>query len=192
VTPDLIPETIDSKLPRSGEALQGTPAPGTIESVYLENAPLLRRVAVHKFGIPKPDAETLVHDVFAAYIANPGAVRANLRAYLIAAICNASRNYWRSHHLRERFFAPPDDKETDAFPPDETFFEGLSLHLVIAATLARLGERCRDVLRRYYFEGEDSGSIALSLDTSPGNVNYVMHRCRKKARRIYEELTKLP
>ncbi|HEX7140108.1 MAG TPA: sigma-70 family RNA polymerase sigma factor [Vicinamibacterales bacterium] len=191
MTPDLIPETIESKLPAT-EPPRAPAPPGTIESIYLEHAPLLRRVAIRKFGIPNADAETLVHDVFAAYIANPGAVRANLRAYLIAAICNASRNYWRSHHLHERFFAGRDEHEETDTVPDETFFEGLFLHLVIAATLARLGDRCREILRRYYIEGEDSGSIALSLETSPGNVNYLMHGCRKKARRVYEELTKIP
>ncbi|HEV8436075.1 MAG TPA: helix-turn-helix domain-containing protein [Thermoanaerobaculia bacterium] len=87
----------------------GSPTPsellascGVIERVYLEHSPLLRRVAVRKFGIPPSDADTLVHDVFAAYIANPGAVRSDLRAYLIAAICNASRNYWRSKEMQER------------------------------------------------------------------------------------------
>ena len=51
-------------------------APGCgIERVYIDHAPLLRRVAIRKFGVPSGEADTLVHDVFAAYIANPGAVR---------------------------------------------------------------------------------------------------------------------
>lgn len=192
MTPDPIEQVGSCRTPAPDQL--GVPSPrSAIETIYLEHAPLLRRVAIRKFGIPKPDADTLVHDVFAAYIANPGAVRSNLRAWLIAAICNASRNYWRSHKLQQKFFAPcPETKEATAPALGETFFDGLSLHLVIAATLARLGRRCRDVLRRYYFDGEDSASIALSLETSPGNVNYIMHGCRKKARRIYEELTKVP
>ena len=97
----------------------GSPTPsqllascGVIERVYLEHAPLLRRVAVRKFGIPPADADTLVHDVFAAYIANPGAVRSDLRAYLIAAICNASRNYWRTKEMQER--------DSTCYPGEET------------------------------------------------------------------------
>ena len=163
---------------------------GVIERVYLEHAPLLRRVAVRKFGIPAADADTLVHDVFAAYIANPGAVRSDLRAYLIAAICNASRNYWRSKEVQERFFVSGGDEPPDGLS-DDSFFEGLSLHLVMGATLARLGERCRDVLRRFYFEGESAGSIAEALETTAGNVHYVLHVCRKKARYIYDELTRV-
>ncbi len=160
-----------------------------IERVYLEHSLLLRRVAVRKFGIPAADAETLVHDVFAAYIANPGAVRSDLRAYLIAAICNASRNYWRMKEMQERFFVEPGDSPPDS--ADDSFFDGLSLHLVMGATLARLGERCRDVLRRFYFEGESAGSIAEAMKTTAGNVHYILHVCRKKARFIYDELTRV-
>lgn len=176
----------------------GSPTPsqlltacGVVERVYLEHSPLLRRIAVRKFGVPAADADTLVHDVFAAYIANPGAVRSDLRAYLIAAICNASRNYWRSKEMQERFFVATDEPREDSSVADESFFEGLSLHLVMGATLARLGQRCRDVLRRFYFEGESAGSIAEALETSSGNVHYILHVCRKKARFIYEELTRV-
>jgi RNA polymerase sigma factor (sigma-70 family) len=164
---------------------------GVVERVYLEHSPLLRRVAIRKFGIPASDADTLVHDVFAAYIANPGAVRSDLRAYLIAAICNASRNYWRSKEMQERVFVDVGEPSEDAGVGDESFFEGLSLHLVMGATLARLGRRCRDVLRRFYFDGESAGSIAGTLETTPGNVHYMLHVCRKKARTIYDELTRV-
>jgi RNA polymerase sigma factor (sigma-70 family) len=178
--------------PKTAEAGRLPAMQGSVERIYIEHALLLRRVAIRKFGIPKADAETLVHDVFAAYIANPGAVRTNLRSYLVAATCNACRNYWRSHRMYERFFVPSKGEEDEeSRPPDETFFEGLALHLVISATLAKLGQRCRDILRRYYFEGEDTQSIAAALGTSPANVNYVMHVCRKKARHIYDEITRL-
>jgi RNA polymerase sigma factor (sigma-70 family) len=192
----LEPELRQSALPAKGASQIRGPhplAPGVgIERVYLEYALLLRRVAVKKFGIPKGDAETLVQDVFTAYIANPTNVRTDLRAYLIGAICNASRNYWRSHHMRERFFAETrGGEETKMEDLDEGFFEGLSLHLVIGATLAKLGQRCREVLRRYYLDGEDTRTIAAALNTSPGNVNYLMHVCRKKARRVYDEITQV-
>ena len=173
--------------------IAGAPAAGCgIEQIYLEHAPLLRRVAVRKFGIPPEDAQTLVHDVFAAYIANPGAVRSDLRAYLIAAICNASRNYWRSKEMQDRFFvASGTEQPAETKVPDD-FFDGLSLHLVIGATLARLGERCRAVLRRFYLDGDSASSIAVSMQTTPGNIHYILHACRKKARHIYEELTSVP
>jgi RNA polymerase sigma factor (sigma-70 family) len=160
----------------------------SIEDAYREHALLLRRVAIRKFHVPLDDADTLVHDVFITYLVDTSVVRSNLRGYLIGAICNASRNYWRSKEVRDRVFV---DDADPLEPPDESFFDGLSLHLVLGATLARLGDRCRDVLRRYYLEGEDTQAIASTLDTTPSNVNYMMHVCRKKARAIYDALTKV-
>jgi hypothetical protein len=64
------------------------------ESIYSSYAPLLRRIAMFKFGVPRADADPLVHDVFATYLANPTNVR-DLHPYLIGAICNASRQYLR-------------------------------------------------------------------------------------------------
>jgi RNA polymerase sigma factor (sigma-70 family) len=167
-------------------------AEGSIEHVYLEHALLLRRVAMRKFHVPEEDAETLVHDIFITYLADRSVVRTSLRAYLIAAICNASRNYWRSKRVRERFFVDSDPEEAkDYEAPGEDFFEGLALHLVIGATLARLGTRCREALRRYYLDEEDTSTIAAALNTSAANVNYLMHVCRKQARCVYNEITQV-
>jgi hypothetical protein len=64
------------------------------DSIYDTYAPLLRRIAVSRFGIPTAYAADLVHDVFATYLVNPKRVE-ELRPYLIGAICNASRSYLR-------------------------------------------------------------------------------------------------
>ena len=162
----------------------------TVEDLYLEHAFLLRRIAVRKFAIPDEEAETLVHDVFVEYLVRPREVHHSIRTYLIAAVCNASRNYWRAKQTRERYLP----SESNAMPSDipvrveDDVLEGLSLRLMVGATLARLGTKCREVLRRYYLEEESAASIAEALDTTASNVNYLMHVCRKKARRIYEEI----
>jgi RNA polymerase sigma factor (sigma-70 family) len=72
------------------------------------------------------------------------------------------------------------------------FSERLSLNMVVAAVLAKLGTRCKEALRRYYLEGEDTEEIARALDTTPANVNYIMFNCRKHAREIYESITQVP
>lgn len=166
-------------------------APSAMERAYVEHALLLRRIAVRKFGVPEEEAECLVHDIFIACLVRPPGVRSNLRSYLIAAICNASRNYWRSKRVRE---GSNDSGGVSEAPVvlEDGFVEGLSLRMMIGATLARLGSRCREVLRRYYLEEEETHSIAAAIDTTAANVNYLMHVCRKKARRIYEEISGAP
>lgn len=156
--------------------------------IYLDHAPLLRRVAIRKFGVPAADAEALVHDVFINYLAATRTIRGDLRGYLIGAICNACRNYWRSRRSEERLFVEDDPAAADVVSED--IFDGLALNLVVASTLARLGGRCREALKRYYLDGEDTRTIAVALNTSPSNVNYMMYMCRKRAREVYEAITR--
>ncbi len=160
------------------------------DRLYVEYGLFLRRVAMRKFAVPAADAESLVHDVFINYLVRPRTVHSSLRAYLIGAICNASRNYWRARRSEDRLFVEPrvDRPETIS----EDFFDGVALNMVVASTLARLGARCREVMRRYYLDGEDTASIAEAMQTSPGNVNYMMHVCRKQARAIYEQIARVP
>src|SRR5688500_9917289 len=92
-----------SDLPRAAAGPGLPAAPRTNAGrAYLEHAVMMRRVASRKFGVPPQDAEALVHDVFINYIATTRTVRSDLRAYLIGAICNACRNYWRARSSEER------------------------------------------------------------------------------------------
>jgi RNA polymerase sigma factor (sigma-70 family) len=165
------------------------PVDRPVGEVYTEFAPLLRRVAIRKFGVPIADAESLVHDVFISYLSDPRRVRTNLRGYLIASMCNASRRYWNSRNSESRIFAG--DLPVDDLVAEETF-DGLDTTQLVAATLARLPARYREVLRRYYLDGQNTKTIADAMGTTPTNVNYLMHVCRVRAREIYHELNRVP
>lgn len=163
----------------------------SIDAVYLDHVLLLRRVAIRKFNVPPADAEALVHDVFIDYLSHTRQVRRDLRAYLVGAICNASRNYWRSRRSEDRVFASEDAAESDV-PVGNDLFEGLVSRFVIASVLAKLGSRCREVLRRYYLDEEETPQIAAAIETTCGNVNYLMHVCRKRARDAYLAICRKP
>jgi DNA-directed RNA polymerase specialized sigma24 family protein len=156
--------------------------PPEADEVYLTYAPILRRIGCRKYGVPVTDVDALVHDVFATYLTNPAEVR-DIRRYLVGGICNASREYWRERH-RE---VPLCEAGEVAF--DSEIFAGLADRMTVAATVARLRGRCRGVLRRYYFDGESTESIAAAIDTTPRNVLYLLHVCRGRARKIYEALS---
>lgn len=167
----------------------GPSAEQTPSEIYLENAPLMRRIATGRFGIPAPDAENLVHDVFISYLSNPQRVLREVRPYLVAAICNASRHYWRDHQSESRVF----DREAEV---DETSGiaaaaqEGLADTMLVAAALARLDHRCRRILESYYMRGESTPVIARELMTSNGNVHYLMHCCRRRVKEIFRSLSR--
>lgn len=179
------PRTVDAP----AVAGVGLAEPDSIDAIYLEHALLLRRVAIRKFNVPPADAEALVHDVFINYLTSGRTVRGDLRAYLVGAICNASRNYWRSRKTEDRVFAD-DEPAIDETVADD-LLEGLTLKLVIASILAKLGPRCREVLRRYYLHDEETRSIAAAIDTTPANVNYLMHVCRKRAQEAYAAIARV-
>src|SRR5437588_10130572 len=113
-----------------------------IDDVYLRVVPLMRRIATRKFSVPSQDADALIHDVFITYLSNPAHVR-ELRPYLVAGICNASRQYWRRETSKARVFVSSNVAECVGDPPTDVVIDRLTL----AKLLSSLNPRCRDVLR---------------------------------------------
>src|SRR4028119_399154 len=81
-------------------ALPASPAADDVETLYLEHRTLLLYVACRKFRIPDTDAESLIQEVFLSYL-QTGTKIENIRAWLVAAMCNASQHYWRSQARTE-------------------------------------------------------------------------------------------
>jgi RNA polymerase sigma factor (sigma-70 family) len=156
-----------------------------LEVLYREHMGLLRSIAQCRYRIPASDAEALVHDIFASFLERqPEADDA--RAFLIGAINNASKHYWRKRQhevplLPKHELTPSDDEAAK--------LERWALRLSLGATLARLGGKCSETLRRYYLRDESAESIAHHLDTSPAYVWQLLSACRKRARQIYCSIT---
>jgi len=162
------------------------PASLQFEVIYTAYAPLLRKIAMRKFGIPRSDAEALVHDVFATYLANPANVH-NLRPYLIGAICNAARQYLRRDAAeRELFCGEP----VCAAAPDADLVEEVIRNIVLRTTLAQLGPSCRETLQRFYFVGESAPAIAQSRNTTANYILRLLNYCRNRARAIYVTMSR--
>ncbi len=167
----------------SGVSATGASAAAVADAVYVEHAPLLRAIALTRFHIPSADVDALVHDVFASYFVNAANVRA-LRPYLVGAICNASRQYWRKREAERAVFC--DGVKCPA--ADDELLESVARKVRIAALLARLRPKCRELLRRYYLDGESTASIAASRATTANSVLVLLHGCRKSARAIFRAL----
>lgn len=172
---------------RAGPQPGGTAAraPGAFEEAYLEYGPRLRKIAIHKFGVPAAEAETIVQDVFTTYLMQMASVRA-VGPYLIGAICNASRYYWRRTDAAEALFC---GEVPCAASPDEPLAETIERKLVLSRILKRVDCRCRDMLRRYYLNGESIDTIAAALEVKAASVPVLMHQCRRRALAAYRSLT---
>ena len=164
---------------------QETGATDRFESLYTEYGLLLRTIAMRRYHVPPDDAEALVHDIFAAYLERSAYVR-DARGWLIGAIGNASSNYVRKRRPESQLL-PEHEEAVDVGA--EARLEGWMRHVTISAMLSRLGDKCRETLRRYYLREETKEAIAEHLDTSPAYVLQLLVTCRKRAGEILRSLS---
>ena len=156
-----------------------------LESLYAEFGLLLRTIAMRRYHIPPDDAEALVHDVFVAYLQRGAYVR-DVKGWLAGAVGNAAKNYLRKRRPETELLPEHEDAvDTDAEQRLETWMR----RTTVASVLARLGERCRETLRRYYLCEETKERIAERLDTSPANVLQLLVTCRRRAHEILRRLS---
>jgi DNA-directed RNA polymerase specialized sigma24 family protein len=170
--------TRQQEIPLSG-------APAGFEEVYLLYAIRLRKIAVRKFQIPVTEAETLVHDVFATYFMHAASVRA-VEPYLVGAICNACRNYLRRADAADALFC---GEVPCAATPDDALLNEVTRKLLLSKLLAGIGSRCRELLHRYYLNGETTRAIADGLHSTPGSILVFLHKCRRRALTAYRSLS---
>ena len=172
-------------LPGDGDSPAEKPSgvPG-VEDAYTVHAARLREIAERKFNIPACDAEAIVNDVFASYLARRHLVR-NAAQWLVGAVCHSSRAYWRTASRTSQL---PEDVEQYAHP-DSSGLEGRIVDRVtMARALAQVDPKCREILRLFYAEGYSAAEIARQLGTSSGYVTQLLHGCRKRVRQAYDAL----
>lgn len=155
------------------------------DRLYETYVPLLRRIAMRKFQIPRGDVDELVQDVFATYLTHADRVR-ELRPYLIGGICNASRQYWRQADAQRKMFC---DADPSSVASDDALLDSIIRNTLMSAALSRLGESCRETLRRFYIDGESAISIAASRETTQNSIHQLLNYCRGRARQAYREMS---
>lgn len=174
---------IERAVPQPSGSVANVPA--AFEEAYLEFGPRLRKIAIHKFRVPPADAETIVQDVFTTLLMHMASVKA-IEPYLIGAICNASRYYWRRTDAADAVFC---GETPCAATPDDALAETIERKLTLSRILKRIDCRCRDLLHRYYMNGESIDAIAAALDVKAASVPVFLHQCRRRALAAYRSLT---
>jgi RNA polymerase sigma factor (sigma-70 family) len=155
------------------------------EEAYLRFAPRLRKVAVAKFGIAPDDAEGLVQDVFATYFMHAASVE-QVEKYLIGGICNAARKHLQRAGAANALFCDDDPCQATA---GDVLLRQIERRQLLAKVFARIGSRCREMLRRFYVRGQSAAAIGECMELTPGTVAVNLHKCRKRAVDAYREIT---
>lgn len=156
-----------------------------VEMLYLEYRSLLLYVGCRKFRVPECDAESLIQEVFLSFLQNAARVE-NVRAWLVAAMCNASRHYWR---LQGRVDQLPEDFSDRGDPRAQKLTDELAMKLTMRQTLGYLQPRCRETLFLHYYEGRSASDVAQELETTSRYAEKLIHNCLKRAREIYLNIT---
>jgi RNA polymerase sigma factor (sigma-70 family) len=162
-----------------------TAAADDVEATYIEHRNLLLFVACRKFRIPDTDAENLIQDVFLSFL-QTGTKIDNVRAWLVAAMCNASRHYWRAQARTESL---PDDFNEHSDPHSHGLADEFAKKLTLRQALDYLQPRCRETLWLHYFEGRSAGDVARELETTNRYAEKLIHNCLKRVREIYMSIT---
>lgn len=155
------------------------------EAIYEEHFAFLVGVARRKFRVPETEAETLAHEVFLTYLRKADSIR-DLRAWMVGAICHASRYYWRSNGRA----VPLTEIEVDAEPVDPAstrILDSLTDQLAAREALACLAPRWQEVLRLRYFEGCSVSEVAERLGLKARYTQKLIAKCLRRAEQRYAE-----
>lgn len=154
------------------------------EEAYLYYAPRLQKIAMKRYGVGPADAEVLVQEVFTTYFQHAASVE-RLEPYLIGAICNASKNHLRRVMTSRALFC---GEHPCPATPDDALLNELERKHLLSQMLARVGGRCRDLLYRFYVNGEGTDALAADLQLTRGTVKVYLFKCRQRALDAYRAI----
>ncbi|HEY0140526.1 MAG TPA: sigma-70 family RNA polymerase sigma factor [Thermoanaerobaculia bacterium] len=153
--------------------------PEIFEKLYTELAPIMLAIAYDRWGVPRPDAEALVHDVFTSFLVREPNVD-NVQAYLFGATRLACLQYWRRRgRSREE---PMPAELADRSRQGEGDDLDWELRLAMIQALATIGPRCLETLQRFYLGEESAQELAERLGVSRHWVYQILYGCRKQLR----------
>lgn len=136
-------------------------------------------MACVKFGISEADGEPLLHDVLLSFLTAAMRIESP-RAWLVAAMCNASRAYWREQ--RRAAAAEPVTIEEIAELSGPFDVETLQRELLVRAILQKLRPRDRLVLRLHYYERLTVEEIAAQFHTTAAYAGRLVSKALRRAR----------
>jgi RNA polymerase sigma factor (sigma-70 family) len=151
--------------------------------LYEKNVGVLVAVAIRKFQVPADDAEALAHEVFLSYLKRKDDIR-DLHKWLLGAICNASRYYWRQHGRNIEQL----DTELAVERPDpasRNILEIMFSRIAAGEALAGLSPRYQYILRLRYFEGYSINEIAEHLGVTAKYTQKLVTKCLRRAEEVF-------
>jgi RNA polymerase sigma factor (sigma-70 family) len=147
---------------------------------------LLLVIAARKFNVPEADCENLVQDAMLALLARLGERVENPRGFLIGAICNACRAYWRERTRGNHVEGTRLEAVATVTVASEA--DRIEHELVMRRVLSRLSPADREVLRLHYYEQLTAREVAERLHVTHRYAEKRIVEALRHARIVYTEL----
>jgi RNA polymerase sigma factor (sigma-70 family) len=151
-------------------------------AIYDAHYRLLVGLAIERYDVSETDAQTLAHDVFLAFITKANEIM-DARAWLVSAICNASKYYLR---VRARTIPLSDEIVERPDPRLSRVQDFLPEQLTAREILACLIPRCQLALHLRYVEGYTIREIAVELRTTEKYAQKLVGKCLRRAHACYQ------
>lgn len=166
--------------------------------VYAEYRNEFIKWAEVRYGCDADDAKDIFQDAVIAFYRNVADGRlthmnSDIKTYLFAIGKNLLLNFKRKHHRISDNFNLSDINGGTTNPIDdmENIEEEEQRKELISKALEHLPEKCREILKLYYFENKDFESIAKKLNYKSGKViRKTKSECMKKMAVVMRELRK--
>jgi RNA polymerase sigma factor (sigma-70 family) len=151
-------------------------------AIYDAHYRLLVGMAIERYDVSETDAQTLAHDVFLAFITKANEIM-DVRAWLVSAICNASKYYLR---VRARTVPLSDEMGERADPRLSRVQDFLPEQLTARQIMACLIPRCQLALHLRYVEGYSIREVAVELHTTEKYAQKLLGKCLRRAHACYQ------
>jgi RNA polymerase sigma factor (sigma-70 family) len=155
-------------------------------ALYVAHRELLLYVAGRKFNVPETDCEPLLHDAVLALLRMNGRV-GDPKAWLIAAVCNASRAYWRARARMNEVEGARIEEIADT--PGSVDVDRIEREILVREVLRQMERRDRGVLRLHYYEQLTAREIAERLRTTTRYAEKLIAKALRRARTAYQRLS---
>jgi len=156
---------------------------GHFSQIYEANFDLLVNLSVRKFRVPFEDAQAVAHEVFLSYLKHREEIR-DLHRWLVGAICNASRYYWRKHG-RNNDQIDAEFAASQVDPATTNILETLPARIAAGEVLAGLPPRYQHILRLRYFDGYSIKEIAEELGVTSKYTQKLVSKILRRAEEFF-------
>ena len=160
---------------------------GALKALYLENYPKVEQYVLTNSGTVE-EAKDIFQEAFIAVWRNVQANRftesqgGSLAGYLFQVAKYKWLDHLRSAHVKKHVSLP---KDNNGWLPAEELPEEEQAYLAqIRNNFAKLGQNCRDLLKRFYFQKQSMRTIAAAFDWTEATAKNNKYRCLQRLREL--------